>query len=93
MAAIWKYPLASKWLEDAGVHMVRPVHVGHDPQGNASIWVEVDPDGPPTRCKVSIVGTGEPIPEDAGQHAGSFVEGPFVWHIFMAITPAAEATA
>lgn len=91
MTVIWKYPLASKWVENVNVHMVRPVHVGLDPAGVPSVWIEVDPDGPATNCIVTIAATGEPIPEDAGEHAGSFTEGPYVWHVFLAISPAEQA--
>lgn len=91
MTTIWKYPLASKWVENVAVRMIRPVHVGLDPTGRPSVWIEVDPEGEATNCTVSIVATGEPIPEDAGEFAGTFVERDFVWHVFMNITPT-EAT-
>ena len=87
MTVIWKYPLASKWVENVDVCMVRPVHVGLDPQGRASVWIEVDPDGDATNCTVTIVATGETIPEDAGQYVGSFVDGAFVWHVYLSISP------
>lgn len=91
MSVIWKYPLTSKWTEGVDVCMVRPVHVGLDPAGRPSVWIEVDPDGPVTNCTVTIVGTGETIPSDAGQYAGSFVDRSFVWHVHLAISPVEDA--
>lgn len=84
MNTIWKYPLA-KQTETVDVCVVRPVHVGPDPSGRACIWMEVDPEVAPTSCTTRVVCTGEPIPEHYGQHAGSFIEGSFVWHVYVAI--------
>ncbi len=83
---IYKYE-----LEDAtrnGIRGVvnRVIHVGLDPNGAACLWAEVAPDIVPyggSPLKVVIVGTGMDVPEGHLSHCGSFVDGVFVWHVYV----------
>jgi hypothetical protein len=59
-------------------------HVGLDPQGQPCVWVEVDTDLAPHTWELFVVGTGNEIPDQAGLvSVGSFVAGPFVWHVYV----------
>jgi hypothetical protein len=61
----------------------QPLHAGIDPGGKPCLWCEVDTDSPETiQRKIFVVGTGNPIPDEASVHLGSFVAVPFVWHVF-----------
>lgn len=56
--------------------------VGNDPSGRPCIWAIVDPIEPLRRQKLYVVETGHPLPS-ATSHLGSFVDGSFVWHVFI----------
>lgn len=44
-------------------------------------WISHDPDAEPdTLLKLQLVGTGHDVP--GGEHVGSFLHGPYVWHVF-----------
>jgi len=58
------------------------VHVGFDPLGIGSIWIEVEPDSDMVNRQLYIVATGGELPDAATNHVGSFVDGQFVWHIY-----------
>lgn len=57
--------------------------VGLDPNGVPCIWAIVDPERSAAEETIRIVGTGHPIPPNVRRHIGSFVQGPFVWHVFL----------
>ncbi len=77
---IFKYPIT---LDDAipmpdGVVVL----VGLDPAGSVCVWVQhADPDGRKIDRDLFIVGTGHEVPQPAN-HLGSFVQGPYVWHVY-----------
>jgi hypothetical protein len=81
---IWKFEL----LNASGTHvrMVRgefkPRFVGIDPLGIRCIWAELDPDAPEKMVEIAVVGTGHPFPADEFSYVGSFVDAPFVWHVY-----------
>ncbi len=83
MTTIWKYPLS---ITDHQVIDIpggcEPLHVGLDPVGVPCLWVKVDPERAPRGFHVYIVGTGNPMPDKALSHLGSFSQGVFVWHVF-----------
>lgn len=56
---------------------------GIDPLGAPCIWVETDLESPPGEYDVYVVGTGRPLPVDAEDYVGSFVQPPFVWHVYI----------
>lgn len=86
---IWKFPLMM--VDDQSIAVpsgARPLYVGLDPVGDPCVWALVDPAAPTHGRRVRIVGTGHPIDgEFTGTaiqpYVGTFVQGPFVWHVFM----------
>ena len=79
MRTIHKYPLG-----DGGVQgdmlTGKVVHVGHDPAGQACIWVD-GPDDEARWRRFQLRGTGHQV-GDNWTHVGTFVEGPFTWHVY-----------
>ncbi len=77
MRSIYKY-------EARGASFMDPdgtvVHVGLDPNCNPCVWLLVDPDAPTVARRFTLVGTGDSV-ADAAHPVGSFVDGPFVWHV------------
>jgi hypothetical protein len=85
---VWKYEIGPV-RGVVQLHMPRyavPIHVGHDPGGIACLWAMVDPREERETVTFQLVGTGDEIPADIypGDHVGSWVDGPFVWHLFCA---------
>ena len=58
------------------------IHVGLDPRGMPCVWALVDTNYSLTPTTIYVVGTGNPAPNDVSRHLGSFVQTPFVWHVF-----------
>lgn len=81
---IYKYPFK---IEDAPQvelpcgHQI--LHVGLDPGGKPCLWALVSPDANTRMVQLYIVPTGGEEPAQASKHLGSFVQGPFVWHVFL----------
>lgn len=44
-----------------------------------TIWIEYEPGVTPDTT-YTFIGTGHPVP--AGEHVGSCICGPFVWHVY-----------
>lgn len=99
---IYKYALAIT----AGVQFLPvggrfyPLHVGLDPGGDPTLWGLTDTEAPPPNhesgmTRVFVVGTGDEAPPAEGPYAptyvGTFVDGSFVWHVF--ILPSKNAIA
>lgn len=62
------------------------IHAGLDPQGKPCLWAIVNTHlGTLCPLTVFVVGTGNPMPAAVSsiRHIGSFIDGPFVWHIFI----------
>jgi hypothetical protein len=82
MKTIFKYPIGIlRYQVVNSFQGAKPVHVGFDPQGQPCIWMEVDTQNPPENFVVNVIGTGHDLPT-LGAHAGSFLQGPFVWHVY-----------
>ncbi len=65
----------------------RLCHAGLDPSGAPCLWADVwfeEGDKGVTR-EFEVFGTGHPVPPDRVFEA-SFVDGPFVWHVFSGST-------
>lgn len=84
MNTIYKYPIQITDEQEIRIpYDYEVIHAGLDPSGEPCIWVKVDTDFSDTRLSVFVVGTGNPIPSDASKYVGSFIKGPFVWHVFI----------
>jgi hypothetical protein len=84
MITIYKYPIGI--VDEQQVRMpcgASIIHVGLDPQGDPCLWAQVDTQQALEHVTIFVVGTGEPFPEDSEMHLGSFVQGPFVRHVFI----------
>lgn len=56
--------------------------VGLDPQGRQCVWAKVDQQAPMVSRRIRIYGTGHECNMPTSKFIGTFVEGPFVWHVF-----------
>lgn len=89
MRVVWKYPLAIADEQTIDLPAeATPLHVGLDPVGQPCLWAMVDPDASKVAWTVRVVGTGNPTTVSARSYVGSFVQRPFIWHVF---ADAAEA--
>jgi hypothetical protein len=60
------------------------LHVGLDPTGRPCIWAQVDVDNPKKKeLQVQVVGTGWDTPNNDWDYLGTFLQGDFVWHIYV----------
>lgn len=81
-----------KWPLDPTDHLVvrgrdmRVVLVAPNPHGESTlpcVWIETTSTERPTeQMTLSFVGTGHPFDSGTGEHVGSAVCGPYVWHVF-----------
>ena len=80
---VWKYSLPVPGEEARlGLRVgAELVHMGPDPSGSIAVWYELNPIAPIKWWCFEIIGTGHQIPQDS-QHIGSYVAGPFVWHVY-----------
>lgn len=84
MQTIWKYPIQITDVQQIKFPgNTRPLYAGLDPSGIPCIWCQVDDQAVGRIEDVYVVGTGNPIPSAASLYIGSFVQGPFVWHVYV----------
>lgn len=79
---VWKYPLPIEDRVTISTPALKPLLVGADPSGQKCVWFEIAPELPAVDFVLAIVGTGNPVP-DGFEHLDSFVQGPFVWHVYV----------
>lgn len=81
--SVWKYPLGIDTVIDMPGE-ARPLHVGHDPSGQPSLWAEVEPGQPERPHRFRTYGTGHII-DGPATYIGTFQGGPgLVWHVYEA---------
>ncbi len=81
---IYKYPL--NITDEQTINLpegAKILHAGLDPQGVPCLWAAVYPANPSIPTVIYIIGTGWEMPKAADGHIGSFIQGPFVWHVFI----------
>ncbi len=82
MRTVYKYPINIEDNQTIDMPTTnRVVHVARDGNGRPCIWAEVDDMTDSAPFKVSVRGTGHPLPKDEN-HIGTFVDMPFVWHVY-----------
>ncbi|KDA05562.1 hypothetical protein DC31_13910 [Microbacterium sp. CH12i] len=89
MRTIWKFPLGYRGDPRFEVEVPRgavPLRVDFDPAGELVMWAEVDPKAERSLAAVTVVGTGNPIPEGVGTYVSTFMSEPFVFHAYV-VTP------
>ena len=80
MKQVWKFPLRRDEFIDmpAGAELL---HV--DTQGGTPmLWALVSLDNDAVVRRVSVVGTGWDMPVKPGKYVGTYMDGPFVFHVF-----------
>lgn len=81
MKVIWKFLTNAShekiMAKEGGI--VRKVSLA---QGFIRLWIEVDKDANDAPFRVTIVGTGQKVPEDM-TYIDTVFEPPFVWHIYV----------
>lgn len=85
MIAVWKFPI--EVTRDQTIEVPdnpKVLHVGLDPEGTPCLWCQVLTTNERVKLPVSVVGTGHPVPQGRA-HRGSFIDGPFVWHVYTPI--------
>ena len=84
MKTIHKYPIQITDHQTISLPMgAKPLHVARDPNGLPSLWAVVETDNPKEDKDIYVVGTGNPMPESAKTHLGTFVINIHVWHVFI----------
>lgn len=56
-------------------------------RGQPCVWALVHEGAQDIYHTFCVVGTGNPVPENAGSYIGTWQDGPFVWHLFEGETP------
>lgn len=92
MRVIYKWPLAITDYQEITAPIIEQVLTVQMQNGVPCLWAVVrEPDVPPRsvpvapRLGVFVVGTGNPIPDEAedANYVGTIQQGPLVWHVFV----------
>jgi len=84
MKTIYKYPIKITDQQDIIMPQgAEVIQAGLDPQGTPCVWAMVDTRNEPEPMSILVYGTGNPMLFDPLRHVGSFVRGPYVWHVFL----------
>lgn len=90
MKKVWKFDITAHAVPEQPdqFHFQMPkgakvVHLGNDPQGRECVWIEFDSIQEFNLCTrmFQIFGTGHLIPP-LSTHLRSWVNGPYVWHLY-----------
>jgi hypothetical protein len=85
MNVVYKYNLSS--VEHLIPEGFTPVHAGVDPNGDVCVWAEVNPAAAPQAVRFFVVATGAPVIEGHWTHVATYIDDPFVWHVYYEIDP------
>lgn len=80
MRGVWKYRAQVGLRPTVPAANGPVVHVGRDMGGEVCVWIDGDLEDTSMRA-FRVFGTGQEIPADA-VHVGSWIELPFVWHVY-----------
>ncbi len=87
---IYKYELQAQTVVQCPSPIRKVVHVAEQEDATSKlpyVWVQLWSDimdDPQPRYRFTIVGTGESRDDEyVGEHVGTFLSGPFVWHVHM----------
>lgn len=80
MRVIHKYEMSAYGATSAPNGRVVLVAQQHN-QEMPTVWIEYDPSNY-TFTNYVVIGTGQQWVNDQGEHVGSAVCGPFVWHVY-----------
>lgn len=82
LAVVYKYPIGLGTNSIETFKGAEVLSCGFDPNGTICIWVKVDPTAPAANIIVDCIGTGWDMPDDEAKFIGTFVDGPYIWHVF-----------
>lgn len=83
MRKIYKYQIPNYGFSNVQMPVGAKIVAVQPQRGYAMMWAEVDPDAPTEERKFLIVGTGQPLTEDAKTYVGTIQDGGgFVWHVY-----------
>lgn len=85
MTKIYKYPfdINSNTLYLMLPEGARILYMGLDPKETPCAWALVNPEAPLVEQQFKIYGTGQPVDSDPDDYRWTFLQGPFVWHVFI----------
>jgi len=83
--AIWKFTLAVTDMQVIEMPKGAEILAVDAQDDQPHIWAIVDPASPMEPRGVRVIGTGHPLPEEPGEHIGTFQlsGGRFVGHAFL----------
>jgi len=81
---IWKYPLKDADQQNLKLPVGAKILTVQIQRGVACLWALVDEEMmPSTEIRtIAIYGTGNPMPDEAGEYIATFQAGEFVFHVF-----------
>lgn len=84
MKKVYKYQLKLQAMQVLTIPVIALLSIQQQ-FGVWTLWAEVDTDRVPDRVKITVVGTGHEIPEDAGQYFSTIQDGSYVWHFYVKV--------
>lgn len=84
MRKIYKYDLPVMDVAEVSLPAGAEILKIEAQRGMACLWALIDDLQRPEKRTFLIVGTGNPVPDEATKetHVATFQQGPFVWHVF-----------
>jgi hypothetical protein len=79
MKQIWKYQVENliEMPKEAEILTVKV-----QDSFNVCIWAKVDPEKETEIRAFEVIGTGHPFDDTNKEYIGTYLDGPFVWHLF-----------
>lgn len=78
MRTVYKYEVGQQHYIPEGF---QPLFVDTDPRGIICVWMEVNTEDHNALVELAVYGTGHKVPYNS-EYCGSFMQPPFVWHVF-----------
>jgi len=79
MKQIWKYKVMGAIEMPKGAEILT---VKVQDSFNVCIWAKVDPEMEKESRLFVVIGTGHSFDDTNKEYIGTYIEGPFVWHLF-----------
>jgi hypothetical protein len=81
MRTIFKYPFTDGQNSFAMPRGARILHLATQ-NGTPTLWAEVDTEQPGEVREFRVIGTGHEVPPLPCEYIGTYLSGPFVWHVY-----------
>lgn len=82
MRLIYKYNVSRAKQTLTLPEQFKVLHVGLDPVGAGYVWIEFDPELPRVEMEFVCLATGEHFDQNRYEHIGTYVDRPYVWHVY-----------